>query len=221
MKFRCPYCRRMMGETSRARCPHCGQIMVVPRRLGRFAGAPRTKAAPARASRRGRDEAGPPWAGAWSGGRRPLTLVFCLAIVGGAGAILLTRVNVAFPASARRDPRVVAEGELEALRMGLELFRRDGARYPETGEGLKALVLDPGIDEWGGPYVTRIKVDPWRRPYRYARTNGTVRLLSRGPDGVEDTADDVVPSDPSPEEVEAVASARKTGRAGHAAGETD
>ena len=80
---------------------------------------------------------------------------------------------------------------LGVLRTKLECFRRDCGRYPTDQEGLWALVLNPGVTNWCGPYLIKIPPDLWRHRYYYGQTNSTVCLWSSGPDGVPNTADDI------------------------------
>ena len=43
--------------------------------------------------------------------------------------------------------------ELDAIKAGLEEFFADTGRFPSEAEGLQALVADPGVSGWSGPYV--------------------------------------------------------------------
>lgn len=51
---------------------------------------------------------------------------------------------------ARRD---ATASELAALQRGLLDFYADTGRFPSEAEGLTALVVDPGVGGWQGPYV--------------------------------------------------------------------
>lgn len=81
-----------------------------------------------------------------------------------------------------------ARGQIDELEGALALFRFDVGRYPTTEEGLKALVTDPGIDDWSGPYLDKPEIpkDPWGRSYGYRSPGGQRRefdLWSLGSDG--------------------------------------
>ena len=80
---------------------------------------------------------------------------------------------------------------LGVLRTKLECFHRDCGRYPSDHEGLWALVLNPGVTNWCGPYVSKVPPDLWRHRYYYGCTNDTLYLWSSGPDGIPHTADDI------------------------------
>ncbi|MFH2047498.1 MAG: type II secretion system major pseudopilin GspG [Pseudomonadota bacterium] len=61
-----------------------------------------------------------------------------------------------------------ASAQIELLGQSLDLFRLDVGRYPTTQEGLNALVVNPGIENWDGPYPKKsIPNDPWGKPYHY------------------------------------------------------
>lgn len=65
----------------------------------------------------------------------------------------------------------------------LKRFRLDVKRYPTTNEGLDALVNNPGINNWGGPYLEAVPTDPWNNAYDYEATGSSFRVISYGVDG--------------------------------------
>jgi general secretion pathway protein G len=76
--------------------------------------------------------------------------------------------------------------QIELLGQALDTFRLDTGRYPTTGEGLEALLTDPGVNNWDGPYLKKaIPNDPWSRPYHYESpgNHGDYDLYSLGADG--------------------------------------
>jgi general secretion pathway protein G len=84
-----------------------------------------------------------------------------------------------------------AKANVAELESALERFHLHMDRYPTTEEGLNALVEAPAGDDkhWRGPYITRLRLDPWGNPYQY-RNPGVQRksgfdLWSRGADGVD------------------------------------
>ena len=79
-----------------------------------------------------------------------------------------------------------AKAQIELLGQALDQFRLDVGRYPTTQEGLNALILSPGADNWQGPYLKKgLPNDPWGRPYQYQcpGNHGDYDLLSFGKDG--------------------------------------
>lgn len=83
-----------------------------------------------------------------------------------------------------------AKLQLDRIGGSLDLYRLDMGRYPNQGEGLKALVVAPSdATRWNGPYLKKQEslIDPWGRPfeYRYPGQHGEYDLWSNGADGVE------------------------------------
>lgn len=79
--------------------------------------------------------------------------------------------------------------QIAQLGTALDNFNLDTGRYPTTSEGLQALVSNPGIEDWNGPYLTksRVPLDPWRNEYRYEAPGSHslgYDIISYGPDGV-------------------------------------
>ena len=63
-----------------------------------------------------------------------------------------------------------AKSQVAELESALERFNLHMDRYPTTEEGLQVLVTAPAGDEqkWRGPYVKKLRVDPWGNPFQYA-----------------------------------------------------
>jgi len=60
--------------------------------------------------------------------------------------------------------------QMEELSAALDLYRLDVGRYPDTDQGLGALIEQPsGTLSWNGPYLKKgvIRNDPWGYPYVY------------------------------------------------------
>lgn len=109
--------------------------------------------------------------------------------------ILIVMVLIALLA-ALVGPRVfpkVGKGKQSAATAQIELFgqaldqlKLDAGRYPRTEEGLNALMTNPGMDRWDGPYLKKsVPNDPWGKPYNYQMpgTHGDYDLFSLGRDG--------------------------------------
>ena len=95
-----------------------------------------------------------------------------------------------------------ATADIEAnLAVALDLYELDNGGYPTGEQGLDALLEKPSIPpvppNWNGPYLKRrLPKDPWGEPYIYRcpGLNNTYDydLFSKGPDGIEGNADDIV-----------------------------
>jgi hypothetical protein len=85
-----------------------------------------------------------------------------------------------------------ARAELETIAKALEKFRDARGFYVVSDK--HAVV----IDHLNPRYLAQvIRVDPWQQPYKYQGEHDHFTLSSDGPDGKEDTADDIKLSGPS------------------------
>ena len=78
-----------------------------------------------------------------------------------------------------------AKTQIEMLMTALDAYRLDMGIYPDSQEGLEALMANPGDDRWDGPYLAKeLPVDPWGNPYNYANPgeHGEVDIYSYGLD---------------------------------------
>lgn len=83
-----------------------------------------------------------------------------------------------------------AKLQIEELTSALDMYRLDVGRYPNTEEGLAALVEQPtSAKYWNGPYVRKNKMptDPWNNPYHYVvpGQHGKFDIFSFGADNAE------------------------------------
>jgi general secretion pathway protein G len=73
----------------------------------------------------------------------------------------------------------------------LDLYKMDVGHYPDTQEGLRALVEAPATagDRWHGPYLKKkvVPKDPWGYDYQYTAPgkHGIFDIVSFGADGRE------------------------------------
>lgn len=89
------------------------------------------------------------------------------------------------------DARILAaKQDIATLMQGLKLYRLDNARYPNTEQGLQALVRRPASapvpPNWkSGGYLDKLNKDPWGNAYQYLSpgTRGEVDIFSYGADG--------------------------------------
>jgi general secretion pathway protein G len=94
----------------------------------------------------------------------------------------------------------VAEADINSnIGLALKLYKLDNGRYPTTSQGLNALISKPSSSpaptNWNGPYLESEPVDPWKAEYGYkspgAQNTSGYDLYSFGPDGAENTQDDI------------------------------
>ena len=82
-----------------------------------------------------------------------------------------------------------ARSDIRSIETALNLYRLDNFRYPDTQQGLEALVSntnDPAALN-NKSYISNIPSDPWNQPYRYQYPGqrGEFDLFSYGADGQE------------------------------------
>lgn len=127
--------------------------------------------------------------------RRGFTLVELLLVIAILG-ILAAAVVVNFAGQTVKAQIRRTAVDIAAIEQALEMFELEVGRFPSQSEGLAALIDDPGVPGWGGPYLkqkTNPK-DPWGNEYQYdpEGTRGPFYdVFSYGPDGVEGTDDDL------------------------------
>lgn len=110
-------------------------------------------------------------------------LLVVMVIIGLLAALVAPRL---FP-KLGKGKQAAAKAQIELLGQALDQYRLDVGYYPTTEQGLNALLSDPGVEKWEGPYLKKdvLPVDPWGRPYMYLNpgTHGEYDLYSYGRDG--------------------------------------
>jgi general secretion pathway protein G len=68
-----------------------------------------------------------------------------------------------------QSKQATAKAQIELLGAALDQYRLDVGAYPPAGTGFSALVQNPNVANWNGPYLKKnaVPVDPWGRPYNY------------------------------------------------------
>ncbi len=89
----------------------------------------------------------------------------------------------------------IAKIQIAEFEGALQMYSFDVGRFPDSSEGLEALVRNPGnFDAWNGPYLAKeLPKDPWGRPYvyRHPGMHGEFDIFSYGADGIEGGEDDI------------------------------
>lgn len=87
-----------------------------------------------------------------------------------------------------------AKRDLVCSQMGstssaLDMFKMDNGMYPDSEEGLAALVTNPDGDKYPAystkPYMKRVPKDSWGQPLQYIQKGDAFDLISFGPDRKE------------------------------------
>jgi len=79
--------------------------------------------------------------------------------------------------------------QMSSISSALDMFKMDNGMYPDTEEGLKALVSNPDSDKYPAysskPYMKRVPKDSWGQPIQYVKNGDSFDLISFGADRKE------------------------------------
>jgi general secretion pathway protein G len=111
-------------------------------------------------------------------------------------AVLAAIVVPKMSGRAAQAKDAAAKSQISSFELVLDAFEVDTGGYPAGSNGLGALVEQPSnVQNWKGPYLKSIPLDPWGNPYVYAypgkKNAKGVDLSSAGPDGQMGTDDDI------------------------------
>ena len=112
-----------------------------------------------------------------------IELLVVFAMIALLGSLVGPKVMKALGGANTKTARI----QIKNLEQGLEIFKLDVGRFPNSGEGLAALQKAPGgATGWNGPYMkSGLPKDPWGKEYayKYPAENGGFDLYSYGGDG--------------------------------------
>ena len=94
------------------------------------------------------------------------------------------------------------DNDFKTLESGLAMYELNGGHFPTTQQGLKALYEKPSSApaprRWM-QILNKIPLDPWSNEYIYRfpgkKNPGEFEIISKGKDGIENTADDISSQD--------------------------
>ncbi len=128
-----------------------------------------------------------------------IEIMAVLIILGLLGTLVVTKV-----ASNVEKARItLTKTNLRIYHTAVNQFKMDTARLPTEEEGLKALIEKPsdissGYPDGGYLEKPQLEVDGWKHDFVYELTPGTGSgfvIRSCGPDGEQDTEDDLLSTD--------------------------
>lgn len=112
-----------------------------------------------------------------------LELLVVMAIIG----LLASLVAPRYLSQIAKSEIQTARAQLDSLEKALDTYRLDVGHYPNTAQGLSALIERPANNmKWKGPYLKKgLPLDPWGNPYVYVSPGrrGDFDLSSLGNDG--------------------------------------
>ncbi len=95
-----------------------------------------------------------------------------------------------------------AESDFKSIQTALMSYKLNAGNYPTTQQGLKALSEKPTstpVPRRWSKIMDKVPLDPWKSEYGYrfpGKKNPTEpEIISRGPDGQENTGDDLSSQD--------------------------
>ena len=116
------------------------------------------------------------------GGFTLIEILLVVAII----AMLASLVAVNIPKYIKSSRIAAAKGQLSNFDTGINAYLLEHGKYPPTLEALTA------GDE---PVMATLPIDPWQNPYRYLYPGRhppfKYDISSFGPDGIENTDDDI------------------------------
>ncbi len=122
-----------------------------------------------------------------------IELVVVIVIVAILAAIVLPRFM-----GRTEDAKVTATlSNIRSFKTELDLYATDTGHPPSTSQGLMALIQDPALKGWHGPYMkdaSTVPKDAWDHDFVYKQPGDNGRdydIVSPGPDGQLGTADDI------------------------------
>jgi general secretion pathway protein G len=128
--------------------------------------------------------------------RRGFTLIELLLVLA-ILVILGSMVTFFFAGMQKTAYEDAARSQISMFESTLDAYRLHVGRYPDTNQGLQALVSPPpdlqDPRRWRGPYLQKeIPPDPWGNPYQYELIGPEqFRIWSWGADSTPGTEDDV------------------------------
>ncbi len=132
------------------------------------------------------------------GGFTLIEIMVVLLIIAGLAYIVGTNVMGSFNKSKVEQTKI----QIKSLEGALKLFKLDNSFYPETQQGLDALIQMPTVGREACCYSKEayldgdlVPLDGWKSEYIYIGPDqtgdGTYEIISLGEDGVEQTEDDI------------------------------
>ena len=96
-------------------------------------------------------------------------------------------------------PKVIGQGtqaqikltctQMGSIKEALKMFKLDNGKYPDTDEGIEALISNPDAEKYpnysSSPYLEKMPKDPWGKTFTYIKSGKDFKIISLGPDRAE------------------------------------
>ncbi len=120
--------------------------------------------------------------------KRAFTLLELLVVIAILG-MLAAFVVPAVVGKKDEAQRKLACTQMASIENTLETFKMDNSAYPDTEEGLEALLSNPDADKYPQyartPYYKKLPKDTWGTPYMYIKIGDSFKLISYAGDRKE------------------------------------
>jgi len=114
-----------------------------------------------------------------------LELLVVIAILG----LLAAFVVPAVVEKKNEAQRNITCTQMSGIEHTLETFKMDNSTYPDTEEGIAALLSNPDEEKYpqyaNAPYYKKIPKDSWGKPFIYIKTGDGFKLISYAADRKE------------------------------------
>jgi len=114
-----------------------------------------------------------------------IELLIVIVILGGLVAIVAPGLMDTAD-KAKRDTVCL---KMNDLKKRFDMFKLDNGIYPDTEEGMEALLSNPDADKYPNyrakPYLQKMPKDSWKTPFVYIKKGDSVELISYGADRKE------------------------------------
>jgi general secretion pathway protein G len=106
-------------------------------------------------------------------------------------ALIASSIGVYVMGQYSKSQLTAARNQAYEIAKQFDLYRLDFGRYPNASEGFQALIRPAR----GEPFMDKVPVDPWGNEFIYVfpgvKNRNKPDVRSKGPDGIENTEDDV------------------------------
>ena len=114
-----------------------------------------------------------------------IELLIVIVILGGLIAVVAPGLMDSAD-QAKRDTMCI---KMDDIKKRLDMFKLDNGVYPETDEGLEALLQNPDSEKYPNyrtkPYLKKLPKDAWGNPFVYINNGDSIELISFGADRQE------------------------------------
>ena len=114
-----------------------------------------------------------------------IELLIVIVILGGLVAVVAPGLMDSAD-QAKRDTVCL---KMDDIKKRLDMFKLDNGNFPDTEEGLEALLSNPDPEKYPGyrakPYLKKLPKDAWKTPFIYVNKGSEIEIISYAADRKE------------------------------------